>query len=312
FFGLLFLFTVSALFSQQIPQFSFRHQNLIINNPAIVGATGKNEIKLLHREQWVGFKNAPSTSFISFSQAINTTNGFGAYIMHDRTFPSSRFIVNASYSYIINMDNLNLAFGLSAMLMQYKFNTSELTYADFGDPSMQFVADQKWRPESNVGLLFYGQNFYAGFAINQIIKSNFRPYSSDDNGLVQMNRHFCLSGQYDLHIDEHRISPGIFMEYVKKAPFISEFSIMYSFDNQVFASLSYRYNDALSASIGYKYDRFYLAYAFDFTISKLSLASSSSHELMLAIDLSKSKTNIPMFGSGGRSRGLKNTQRIFY
>lgn len=304
----------NTAFSQQIPQISFRHQNLLLHNPAAVGSSSNREIKLLHREQWLGFDNAPSTSFISYSQKINKTNGLGGYLISDRTFPTSRFIINASYSYIINLDETNLAFGLSGMLMQYRFKNTDLSYREPGDPSLEFSSDQKWRPEANAGLMVYGNSFYAAFSINQMLKSGFRPFAANDNGLIQMNRHFCISGQYDFHAGNNRISPGVFIEYVKSAPLISEYSVLYSFDNKIFAGIAYRYADAINFSAGYRYERFYLGYSFDLVSSSFRIGSTNSHEIMLAVNLSSNKANTPMFSSGGNSnrRSSKNSERIFY
>ncbi|MDD3686924.1 MAG: PorP/SprF family type IX secretion system membrane protein [Bacteroidales bacterium] len=313
--GIILLLSVFAggLFAQQIPQLSFRHQNLMIQNPAAAGTSLGQEIKILHRQQWVGFDNAPTTSFISYQQNFRKTNGLGGYLISDRTFPTSRFIVNASYSYIIEMDDVKLAFGLAALVMQYRFKNTDLSYRELGDPSLDFSTDQKWRPEANAGLLVYGNNFYGGFSISQLIKSGFRPFSTGDYGLVQMNRHFCISGQYDFYAGQNRISPGIFAEYVKSAPFISEYSVYYSFDNMIYGSATYRFADALCFAVGYRYERFYLAYSFDIVTSSLRNANSGSHEIMFAVNISGTKTNTPMFSSGGSSRrNSRNSGRIFY
>jgi type IX secretion system PorP/SprF family membrane protein len=309
----LFSLLVCGLYAQQIPQLSFRHQNLMIQNPAAAGASTGQEIKILHRQQWVGFENAPSTSFISYQQKFKKSNGFGGYLISDRTFPTSRFIVNASYSYIIEMDDVKLAFGLAAMIMQYRFKNTDLSYRELGDPSLEFSTDQKWRPEANAGLMVYGNRFYAGFSINQLIKSGFRPFSSADNGLIQMNRHFCFSTQYDFYAGQNRISPGVFVEYVKSAPLISEYSVLYTYDNTIFGSASYRFADALSFAVGYRYERFYLAYSFDLVTSQLRNVNSGSHEVMFAVNISASRNNTPMFSSGGGSRrSSKSSGRIFY
>lgn len=313
--GIILLVSVFAggLFAQQIPQLSFRHQNLMIQNPAAAGTGIGQEIKILHRQQWVGFENAPVTSFISYQQKFRKTNGLGGYLISDRTFPTSRFIVNASYSYIIEMGDIKLAFGLAAMVIQYRFKNTDLNYREQGDPSLEFSTDQKWRPEANAGLMIYGNNFYGGFSISQLIKSGFRPFSSGDNGLVQMNRHFCFSGQYDFYAGQNRISPGFFAEYVKSAPFISEYSVLYTFDNKIFGSATYRFADALSFAVGYRYERFYLAYSFDLVTSQLRSVNSGSHEVMFAVNISSSRTNTPMFSSGGSSRrSSRNSGRIFY
>jgi hypothetical protein len=54
------------------------------------------------------------------------------------------------------------------------------------------------------------------------------------------------------------------------------------------AGLSYRTGDALILLLGLKYDRFYFAYAFDFTLTDIRRQSFGSHELTLAVKFGES------------------------
>lgn len=292
---LLFSLLSSSLIAQQLPQISFKHQNVFLHNPASAGSSISNEIKILHREQWAGFENAPSTSTISYSQKLGNTSGLGGFLIHDRTFPTSRLIVNLSYAYIIEMEKLNLSFGLSGMIMQYRFNNENITYRDPLDPSLQFNAENRWRPEANAGIMLQNNRFYVSFAVNQIFQSGFSPFSDGDLGLIKNSRLFCLSGQYHLAIDKHKISPGLYFTYVKSSPLESDLSVNYSFNNKVFASIGHRWQDALNMSVGYKFDRFNLAYSCDIITSSLRVSTSSSHEIMLIIDISKKAETTPLF-----------------
>jgi hypothetical protein len=54
------------------------------------------------------------------------------------------------------------------------------------------------------------------------------------------------------------------------------------------AGLSYRTQDALILLMGFKYDRFYFAYAYDFTLTDIRRQSYGSHELTLAVKFGES------------------------
>lgn len=292
--------------AQQIPQLSFRHQNVLLNNPAAAGSSARNDISLLHRQQWLGFEHAPATSLISYSQTFLGNNGIGGYLISDRTFPTSRFIINASYAYIIETEKLSLSFGIAAMVMQYKFKNTDLNYRDPLDPSLSFSADQKWRPEANAGIMAYNNRFYASFSVSQLLQSGFRPFSSGSEGLVQNTRHFIGSGQYSFLIKDHSISPGLYLGYAKSSPLMAEVSVQYIFRQKISFSLGYRWDDALNASIGYRYDRFYLGYSFDLVTSSFRVHTSGSHEIMLSMNIAGNKQNEPMFGTrAGKTGGLK-------
>lgn len=295
--------------SQQLPQISLRHHNLFLNNPAVAGSTSSQEIKILHREQWAGFENAPTTSCISFHRELNTTNGLGGYIINDVTSPSSRFTINASYSYIIDMDDVFLAFGLSGSIVQYRLHSDILTYRDINDPVMAFNTEKRWRPEANIGLLLYSKRFYFGFAINQLLKSQFRPFSTGDLGEIDMSRHIYFMGQYDILSGFHKISPGLFIGYAKKSPVSAELNLSYSYQNSLMANLGYRLGDAFNIGIGYRFGRFSVAYSYDIVSSTLRNINSGSHEVMLGIEISTQQNTVPMFSSGSGSSGASNQKQ---
>ena len=281
--------------AQQIPQLSFRHQNVLLNNPAAAGPTPCATIAILHREQWIGFENAPSTSYIAYQQNFLQKNGIGISLMSDRTFPTSRFIINASYAYIIKMERINLSLGLAALMMQYNFKNSDLSYRDPLDPSLEFSATQKWRPESNAGLMIYNEQFYVSLSVNQLLNSAFKPFSNDGRGLVQNSRHFCFAAQYHFVFDAHNISPGFYLAAVKSSPFTAEFSAQYKYKNAFSVSMGYRWADAVNTTIGYRYDRFYLGYSFDLITSYFRNTALTSHEVMLTVDIGCNTSAAPRF-----------------
>jgi type IX secretion system PorP/SprF family membrane protein len=60
------------------------------------------------------------------------------------------------------------------------------------------------------------------------------------------------------------------------------------FKDDYWAGISYRTNDAIIAMLGLKYDRFYFAYAFDFTLTDIRNQSYGTHELSLAVKFGES------------------------
>ena len=54
------------------------------------------------------------------------------------------------------------------------------------------------------------------------------------------------------------------------------------------AGVSWRTNDAIIIMMGLKYDRFYFAYAFDFTLTDIRKQSFGTHEITLAVKFGES------------------------
>jgi len=293
---IIFIFLTIGVFSQQIPQLSLRHKCYEFFNPAASAINDYTSIKLLHRQQWVGFDNAPRTSFISYLMPFQKVHGISGFLINDKTLPTNRFTINLSYAYVIPMDNIKLSFGLSALIMQYKIDFSQLNHREASDPVYEFTNNSKWRPESNAGIMLYSDDFYFGFSINQIIKSSFRPFSENENTEIRMSRHFVVSGQYHFYVDIHRFSPGIFLSYARSSPFVTEISMYYTYARKINAALNYKLNDGLNLMLGYNYDRFGIYYSYDLVLSSLRTHTSGSHEVMLSIILNdKNQNAVPMF-----------------
>ncbi|HEX2974488.1 MAG TPA: type IX secretion system membrane protein PorP/SprF, partial [Bacteroidales bacterium] len=66
--GFLFLLLfISPVFSQQDPLSSHYMFNTLTYNPGIAGTSGMICATALNRQQWVGFKGAPSTTLFNIS-----------------------------------------------------------------------------------------------------------------------------------------------------------------------------------------------------------------------------------------------------
>ena len=82
FFYIVLLFGYCISFAQQVPQYSNFLNNYFALNPALAGSNQCLNVKIGHRNQWVGFSGAPKTTFASFSselkhKKIKTTFFFG-------------------------------------------------------------------------------------------------------------------------------------------------------------------------------------------------------------------------------------------
>ena len=60
------------------------------------------------------------------------------------------------------------------------------------------------------------------------------------------------------------------------------------YKDDYWAGLSWRTSDALVFMAGLKYDRYYFAYAFDFTLTDIRKQSFGTHELTLAVKFGES------------------------
>ncbi len=114
-------------FSQQMPHYSLYMMNDVVVNPSLISTKSENQIALMIRDQWTGFEGAPKTQSISYYNINHTKFGRGISIVNDNTGPISMINGTLSGSYLIPIEHKNkLSVGLSANILQYRINNSEI------------------------------------------------------------------------------------------------------------------------------------------------------------------------------------------
>jgi len=115
------LFFVSILiYGQQDAEFSQHTSAMAYFNPASAGSLDRVCLNALHREQWVGFPNAPKTSYFSADGSFSLFGknmGAGISILNDNFGFNSDLGVNLQYSYKIDLASGKLGIGLNAGIM---------------------------------------------------------------------------------------------------------------------------------------------------------------------------------------------------
>ena len=70
----IFVFMCGAFaYGQQLPQYSQYLRNQYMVNPAAAGVYDFVDITLAGRLQWLGFENAPKTSYLSVTSPVSRT-----------------------------------------------------------------------------------------------------------------------------------------------------------------------------------------------------------------------------------------------
>ena len=102
--------------TQQDPQYSQYMFSQMVYNPGYAGSSEMICANMLHREQWIGFDGAPSTTLFRANMPVNPfgiSSGVGLVIMNDKAGFSSNLNISAAYAYRMNVGNGKLGIGLS-------------------------------------------------------------------------------------------------------------------------------------------------------------------------------------------------------
>lgn len=309
-------FCFGTVFSQTEPTYSQYIMNGFLINPSFAGRDGYTTVNLTVREQWIGLSGAPSTyaasfqtrilqnSFISKSTAVRKKIikptkggkvGLGGYIFNDNNGIMHRTGMLLAYSYHIPMGRTggipnDLSFGLALKAYQFNVNTNGAILESTYDPLLNSYDRTKYIPDFNFGASFTTSRYYIGFAMTNLLRGNLVFADTSKTKTTELGGYY-LTGGYKFPLSPDWIlEPSAFI----KASDMFLTSVQMDITARVYyredywAGISYRTNDAIVALMGLKYDRFYFAYAFDFTLTDIRKESYGTHELSVAVKFGES------------------------
>jgi len=302
-------------FSQQKPHYTQYIMNQYIINPAITGIENYTDIKLSHRHQWVGFEDAPVTTYISVHAPIGkkdlkTTatsfgmdgenprgnsyweeytaseahHGVGFQVINDKTGPINRLTANLTYAYHLGLTpKTNLSAGFAAgitdiSLMAHKLDIYPVDPAVFGSKELR-----KIRPDVSAGLYLYSADYFIGVSAQQIIPAEIifkdGAVTKDPSKLVP---HFFAHAGVRLPMGaDFNLTPSVLVKYIQKPQFDINAKLQYL--DRAWAGIGYRLEDGVTGMVGLNVSNILnVGYSYDYTTnSGLGNYSRGTHEILL-------------------------------
>ncbi|HUX55423.1 MAG TPA: type IX secretion system membrane protein PorP/SprF [Bacteroidales bacterium] len=312
---IVFSFIFGASIAQQVPMYSQYIMNGFLINPSFAGRDGYTTVNLTVREQWVGLEGAPSTYAASFQTRILKNSyiskstsvrkklirptkggkvGLGGYVFNDNNGIMKRTGIQAAYAYHIAMGQTggipnNLSFGLALTAYQYAINTDGLLY-NHDDPLLNSYDRSVFIPDFNFGTSFTTSKYYVGFAMTNLIRGSLIFGDTSSTARTELGHYFLTGGvKFPLNGD-WLIEPSALIKSSDMLfkSFQMDLTGRVYYKDDYWAGLSWRTSDAIVMMLGLKYDRFYFAYAFDFTLTDIRKQSFGTHELTLAVKFGES------------------------
>jgi type IX secretion system PorP/SprF family membrane protein len=309
-------FSFGAVFAQQVPMYSQYIMNGFLINPSFAGRDGYTTVNLTVREQWVGMAGAPSTyaasfqtrilknSFISKSTAVRKKIvkptkggkvGLGGYIFNDNNGIMHRTGISLDYAYHIPMGRTggipnDLSFGLAMTAYQFAVNTKDAILSSQYDPLLNSYDRSVFIPDFSFGASFTTTKYYVGFAMSNLLRGSLLIADTSSTKRNELGNYFLTGGIKFPLTPDWILEPSALIKasdmLLKSIQMDLTARVYYKEDYWV--GLSWRTNDAIIALMGLKYDRFYFAYAFDFTLTDIRKQSFGTHELSLAVKFGES------------------------
>ena len=306
------LFLLGSVSAQQVPMYSQYIMNGFLINPSFAGNDGYTTVNLTAREQWVGIASAPSTyaasfqtrmlktSYISKStsvrrKAVRPTKGgrvgLGGYFFNDQNGIVKRTGAQIAYAYHIPMGQNQLSFGLAATAYQYAIDLDGVLLRDVDDAYLNNYDRVVFIPDFNFGVSFTTYDYYVAFAMSSLTRGSLMLGNQGDNNRSELGHYFITGGyKFTMPNRDFILEPSVLIkssDMVFKAAQVDLTTRLY-YKEDFWGGLSWRTNDAMVMMMGMKYDRFYFAYAFDFTLTDIRSQSFGSHELSMAVKFGES------------------------
>ena len=284
--AVLLLFAMSIVAkAQHIPVRSNYLFTSFMNHPAAAGNKNCLDLRLGHRNQWVGFPGSPTNSFISLSgrlgESPRAVQGVGIRVETDEAGPWGTTSASVAYSHKLKLNNQGwISAGFSLGLSQFRLNPDglDVTISDpaiLGDQNSQFLF-----PIVDAGLWYQDKRSFAGFSLLNATSGTLSEVTQDS----QTSKIFVATGGTSLELDgKYMFRPSANIRYASGAPVCFEMNGAVVYGDLIAVGLGYRAQSALIGSLQIAlFNYMKVGYSYDFGISKIGVASRSSHEFTLA------------------------------
>ena len=292
-----FILLCQHLQGQQLAQYTMYSFNHFGINPAAPGEQKCIAAKLGYRNQWVGFDGNPITQYLSVQAPIPRRNrnfhkGYsstGLYIENDITGITryTGYYLNYAYHRAMVKD-LYVSVGLFAGAMQYTYDRGAVTIGNVFDNAIGATKSRFIYPDVNPAIWLHNENFYAGLSIKNVVGNSLKKVYGVNSRLA---RHYYLNAGYRWLAQDKSFSiiPSVMLKFSPYGTPGVDVNLMYDYMNKFDLGLSYRFVDGVAAMFKIKAGRFiYISYGYDYTTSKIKIASKNTHEVMLHFKFCKS------------------------
>jgi type IX secretion system PorP/SprF family membrane protein len=265
------------------------HQPFI--NPASMGMYENMNGAIFYKNQWTGFDGAPKLIGFNFNSPIGGLRSrLGLTVVNDRIGVNNNTEISGSYSYTLKLNQTStLTFGLSATLKLSQSNFAEVE-TNIVDPEFQANSPTLAMPNFKFGTYYRTKKFYVGIALPNLLKNEIDFNTLDFKGSTSFDFsdwHFYLHSGYSWEINnKFDLNSSMIFKHVSGAPFQVDLSTIFVMKKKFGIGINYRTSNDLAGLLRFRLNPMLeMAYAYDFSFSKIRDYSSGSHEIMIIFDV---------------------------
>ena len=294
--------------AQEIIIYNQYHFHYYLMNPALAGAAECTHFMLNHKQQWIGIKDAPYTSILSFQTRTRANLGLGAYLYNDKNGYSYQQGAQFTVAYHIPMSrgrrfsratslDRQLSFGLSGKFYRYELDQEVVDAANAAGENIE--RKHGIYPNANFGVFYQSYHFFTGLSV-----TNMLPVKIDMFGDTEPVRPITGMFQigYDFESGENWLLEPSFvfkMDQDTRKQLDIGFRVLQDVDDRdmswwagviVKQNFDKEYKSLVMVpNFTVRMGKFRFGYALNLDLNKLVGHSYSTHELMLGYSLCSTK-----------------------
>lgn len=285
--------------AQQDPQISQHMFNHLMINPGFAGNSGAIDLKLLNRQQWMGFPGAPATTVFQADASlklVGEADGLGLTVVKDAIGYEKEVSFGLDYSFRFRVGQGMLGCGASWGMMNKSLRPGWSAsqggdLVDGSDPSLPKQEENGVLMDIGAGLFYRHPKYYLAISSTHLTQPSF---AFEENGHYSLKRHYYLTGGYSLAMTDDRfaLQPSFFAKSDGTTSQL-DLDIILQYNKRLWGGLGYRNHDAVVLFLGMEMQNgLKIGYAYDLSTSVLSNYNYGSHELFIsyAVLLNKNRS----------------------
>ena len=257
-------------------------------NPAYAGSQDALSLTASYRNQWVGFKEAPKSYFLSVHAPVyNDRIGLGLLVEKNSIgiYNETSFLGN--YAYRMELHEGILAMGLGFGVTVSNIAWNELIAADVNDIQLMNNAASVVHPNFSLGMYYYTKKYYVGLSAPLFLS-----YETDKNtGKSKISNNFSgsnyfFSGGYELVISPQvKFLPSVLLKYHPHNPLQIDYNARISLRDKLCGwdlMDGYRSKKTVIGMVQCQLNyQIMMAYSYDYNYGSIGKYLNGSHEVVL-------------------------------
>ena len=303
----LFVFMLGSVFealAQSDASFSQYHSTLGYYNPATAGRYGDMDVSALYRLQWIGWSNAPRTTYITANMPYNfmrREHGIGIVFVQDNISSLYQDMsAGLQYAYLKKMGKGKLRVGVQLGMVSRTAGGNIVITPDStdntggSDEAIPTSKIEKRVFDANAGLYYATDKWFIGVGVTHLLE----PVIETENLYTFIERGYNFISGYNIQMNNplFELQPSVFVQ-TNLHTYRADVTARAVYAKKYSAGLSWRVNenrlaDALIVLLGATFGKLEGGYAYDVPLSNVGRGTVGSHELFLKyrMQINKPKT----------------------